>query len=203
MSKDAVRRDTLLRHCRHCCWCGVKLTEHVDKTPWRETDATLDHLRPRGHEERGIGNKMPQTVLACRRCNQLRSQWFEMNVVGIEKLREKSKGSPPADKEKLIRVINGLRKTVGAMRNGLSRILKMAKCGVAHGQIETVAREYVTLQTKIEHQRQQAGGTAEAIGTLPPVSEQIAGMGASLLTRLTTCEAPSTPDADAVRGAEE
>ena len=198
MNKDAIRKKGLMRRCKQCYWCNAPLTERPEGASWRDTDATLEHLRPRGHEQRGVSLEMPQTVLACRRCNSLRNQWFEMNVVGIEKLRKKSHGSPPADKEKLIYVINQLRQTCGVLRQGLSRILKMAKHKVDHGQIETVAREFVQLKAKTTT-RQQVGGDDQSGRNVTPVSEQIAVRQAQH-QHASTCEPVCRSDDDAVRG---
>lgn len=52
-----MRRRALLKHSRHCHWCGKKLSNRT---------ATLDHLLPRAH---GGGDHLANLVLACKPCN--------------------------------------------------------------------------------------------------------------------------------------
>jgi len=85
-----VRREVLFKKNPYCFWCGRKLVkpEKCDSQT-QENMATLDHLRTRYNKKyRRIPNinKEKRIVLACYRCNQLRS------IPGVEKLnRDKFK----------------------------------------------------------------------------------------------------------------
>lgn len=67
--QTGTRRFKLWNIDPRCMWCGcVTRIEGVHQ----DDAATLDHLRRRG--ERGRPSSLPDTVLACRLCNNTRGQ---------------------------------------------------------------------------------------------------------------------------------
>jgi hypothetical protein len=67
--QTGTRRFKLWRACPLCIWCGrMTRIEGVHQ----EDAATLDHLRRR--DERKRKSSIPDTVLACRECNNHRGQ---------------------------------------------------------------------------------------------------------------------------------
>lgn len=64
-----------------CCYCGVKLTlpdYTAGRGPRKATDATIEHLRPRGHPLRHEPNpfQVVRRALSCRLCNDKKNIEF-------------------------------------------------------------------------------------------------------------------------------
>lgn len=75
------QRERWFREHPYCCYCRVKLTlpKYTDKRgPRKATDATIEHLRPRGHPERHEPNPfgIVRHALCCRACNDKQNLKF-------------------------------------------------------------------------------------------------------------------------------
>lgn len=75
MKRIARRRLALFQADPHCHWCGRLTVWWAETGPGPDNAATIDHLRSRLDPKRGKRGGGPHTVLACRRCNQLRATY--------------------------------------------------------------------------------------------------------------------------------
>lgn len=98
MSSEHTRKQRLALFKRQrglCHWCKGKMFIRPDgrSKGTREDAATIDHLHPRGHPERGKHGNEFTHVLACKKCNGERNSDF-MATLDKEKLWAASGRAP-------------------------------------------------------------------------------------------------------------
>lgn len=82
MSKRVRRqRERWFTEHPYCCYCRVKLrlpTYSQKRGPRKANDATIEHLRPRGHPQRHDPNPFDivRHALCCRACNDRKNTEF-------------------------------------------------------------------------------------------------------------------------------
>lgn len=140
------RRKALWQKNPRCFWCRVVTVlppedAGQNRKEYSDNEATIEHLRFRLDPTRQEPNpnNHPRTVLACRRCNNEHNRMEEM-LAGKTLLQQQSQ-SQPADKEKLVAVINAYTIETKRLRKALIKIAKWEKA--TPQQLIAVARRAV------------------------------------------------------------
>jgi len=112
MGGESIKRRRRKLHDQHdgkCFWCGCVTVLCEDATYNEDDLATLDHIRNR------IGKKMNNslnniTVLACKRCNNLRGKYEDAFYFAIDPANKPNQPHPYSDEMVVLhnRLSNGI-----------------------------------------------------------------------------------------------